>query len=87
MLSARFAVVRKLFASLVSPVVFVYKTIRYFCCVLRGFLLFHYTMRIKTIETLAENIVFALQFKRYEQVMPYLTELIEIVIHALRDRD
>jgi len=44
-------------------------------------------MRIKTIETLAENIVFALQFKKYEQVMPYLTELIEIVIDALRYRD
>jgi len=84
MLSARFAIYRKLFVSLVSPVVFVDERIGYLCRILRGFLLFHYTMPIRKIGGIADDIMFAVWANNKEKAFKLLMELIETTMDVLK---
>jgi hypothetical protein len=83
-LSARIAVVRHFFASLVSPIFFVDERIAYLCRVYRGFLLFHYIMPIRKIGVIADNIMFAVWENNKEKAFKLLMELIETTMDVLK---
>ena len=83
-LSARVAVVRHFLASLVSPVFFIDERIGYLCCVLRVFFLFHYTMPIRKIGGIADDIMFAVWANNKEKVFKLLMELIETTMDVLK---
>lgn len=84
MLSARVAVVWHFLVSLIAPVLFVDERIGYLCRVYRGFFLFHYTMPIRKIGGIADDIMFAVWANNKDKAFKLLMELIQTTMDVLK---
>ena len=75
---------RHFFASLVFPILFIDERIAYLCRVYGGFFLFHYTMPIRKIGVIADNIMFAVWENNKEKAFKLLMELIQTTMDVLK---